>query len=621
MKRIITCVFLFLTLLAGCGVSEIGIKYAGVRSSSYGIRPFPDPSGWEKSIRAMCGYFQNSTPCAIWIVGVLERPKSCRLEFPSEGKEYTNTTFLDYDKHEPYLDYFDKKGIKVFLQVEPANADVENLIDLVLNRYKHHRCVIGFGIDVEWHKEFDNPQWGVPVDDYTAEKWEKRVKRYNPSYRLFLKHWDRRWMPPRYRGDIFFISDSQQLGNREKMLEEFVVYWADFFKPNPVGFQVGYPSDYTWWGKLKTPPKDIGIALAKRIQQECSIFWVDFSLRRVLPTDDRLVGVKIYDYDKDFRDLFEQWESLGINAAFVSESLALKKEFMDLAKKYHIAVFVILPTFYNPAALEKDPALFAVTGEGKKAKQDWVEFVCPTREDYRKQHLELIKKIIKECDPDGISIDFARYFVYWEMVYPGMKLNPLHNSCFCPDCLDKMQKDLDFKIPAELDTVPKKAEWILKNHKEKWVEWKCGTITSMIKEIVSEAKKVKPGILSNVHIVPWRRQDFGNALRLVAAQDIAAISSYVDYVSPMCYAHMVKQKPAWIHSVVKDFGEQTCKNILPSIQVKTEYLEEALSLDEFKESLQEALKAPSLGVVFWNWKGLAEDPEKPDAAKTILKEN
>jgi hypothetical protein len=84
---------------------------------------------------------------------------------------------------------------------------------------------------------------------------------------------------------------------------------------------------------------------------------------------------------------------------------------------------------------------------------------------------------------------------------------------------------------------------------------------------------------------------------------------------------MVKQKPAWIHSVVRDFGEQTGKKILPSIQVKTEYLKEALSISEFKESLQEALKAPFGGVVFWNWKGLAGDTEKLEAAKTILKKN
>lgn len=260
------------------------IEYAGVRSSSYGIDPFPDPGGWQSAMTAMTEYFPGSAPCAIWIVGKLRRPKSCYLEFPSNGSRYELIEFMDHDKHEAYLDFFDQVGIKIFLQVEPANADVETLIDLVLKRYKHHTCVIGFGIDVEWYREFDNPEWGVRVDDNLAKSWEERVKTHNKEYRLFLKHWDRKWMPPNYRGDIIFVDDSQILENFDKMLEEFVEYWAKYFHPNTVFFQIGYSSDKHWWRKLDIPPKAIGAAIAQNIKQKCGIFWVDFTLRDVLPT-------------------------------------------------------------------------------------------------------------------------------------------------------------------------------------------------------------------------------------------------------------------------------------------------------------------------------------------------
>lgn len=257
---------------------------AGIRSSSYGIKPFPEPIGWQKAMETMSGYFPGSIPCAIWIVGELKKPKSCRLFFPSEGKSYPFIEFEETDKHEQFLNHFDKAGIKVFLQVEPAHADMITLIDLVLSRYKHHECVVGFGIDVEWYREADRPEWGVPVDDETAEKWEERVKSHNPSYQLFLKHWDRDWMPKTYRGDIVFVDDSQMLKDFEAMLDEFVSYWADYFKPNSVFFQIGYESDRPWWQKLVTPPKEIGSAIAGRIKQKCGIFWVDFTLRDVLPS-------------------------------------------------------------------------------------------------------------------------------------------------------------------------------------------------------------------------------------------------------------------------------------------------------------------------------------------------
>ena len=272
---------------------EAGIKpgkvvFAGVRSSSYGIEPFPESSAWKNAIDTMAGYFKGSTPCAIWIVGVMaETPKFTHLEFPGEGKTYPNVEFEEVDKHEPFLSYFDQAGIKVFLQVEPANADIMTLIHLVLGRYKKHPCVIGFGVDVEWNKEADNPEWGVKVDDATAEQWETKIKSYNPKYRLFLKHWDIGWMPPTYRGDIIFVDDGQEFENFEGMLDKFSNVWAKTFYPNTVFFQIGYESDKSWWSKLHTPPKTIGDALKKKIPQNLGIIWVDFSLSEVLPLPEQ----------------------------------------------------------------------------------------------------------------------------------------------------------------------------------------------------------------------------------------------------------------------------------------------------------------------------------------------
>ena len=61
------------------------------------------------------------------------------------------------------------------------------LIDLVLSRYRHHPSVIGFGIDVEWHRWSDENQEGVAVSDDQANTWLATIRRHNPDYRLFLK--------------------------------------------------------------------------------------------------------------------------------------------------------------------------------------------------------------------------------------------------------------------------------------------------------------------------------------------------------------------------------------------------------------------------------------------------
>ncbi len=162
-------------------------------------------------------------------------------------------------------------------------------------------------------RESELPGWGMKVDDGTARRWEARVKDHDPDYRLFLKHWDPRWMPPSHRGDIVFVDDSQELAGLEAMVDEFAV-WAETFAPNDVIYQVGYQSDRPWWGTLDDPITEVGTAICARVSQPCGIAWVDFTLREVVPAEvlspavgEPLVGVKIYEPVPDPEALFRDW--------------------------------------------------------------------------------------------------------------------------------------------------------------------------------------------------------------------------------------------------------------------------------------------------------------------------
>ncbi|MBP2656537.1 MAG: hypothetical protein H6Q73_4106 [Firmicutes bacterium] len=256
-------------------------KYAGVRSSGYGISPFPSVEQWADVIRAMAGYFPGSQAVAVWLVGEVDSvTNGMKLEFPSDGEKYELITFMEEDKHERYLNYFDSAGIKVYLQVEPGYADMNTIIDLVISRYKHHSCIIGFGVDVEWYKKSKNEEQNELVTDQVAQEWERRVKAYDNSYKLFLKHFDKSNLCPNYRGDIVFIDDSQEFEDFDAFKHEMSEFASEFF-PNTVMFQIGYPKDEKWWNEYDSPPQVIGKGLGELAKQECGIIWVDFSLKEV----------------------------------------------------------------------------------------------------------------------------------------------------------------------------------------------------------------------------------------------------------------------------------------------------------------------------------------------------
>lgn len=227
----------------------------------------------------MAGKFSSAKPATIRIVGELEGDGT-HLNFGCKTDD-PNIHCEDADANEQTLTLFDEKGFEVWLQVEPGNADIEKLIDIVLDQYKHHPSVVGFGIDVEWYKSTDGPE-GKPVTDEEAKRWVAAIRKHNPNYRLFLKHWERDWMPPTERDGIFFIDDSQQFSSLNGMVDEFI-YWGKEFAPAPVGFQYGYSDDKVWWGKLQDPPKDIGQVLLDNIPNTQGLFWVDFTVLDVFP--------------------------------------------------------------------------------------------------------------------------------------------------------------------------------------------------------------------------------------------------------------------------------------------------------------------------------------------------
>jgi len=259
---------------------------AGFRASrvlqSYPNHQFPSADYWISVGNRMSQKFSGASPVGIWIVSLYQNNNITQFNFPSDGKSYPYVQFISSDQNEAYLSRFDSVGVNVWLQVEPGAAGMDTLIDLVLNRYKQHSCVRGFGVDVEWFYTATN-SGGRKLTDSMAHRWEQKVKSIDSTYTLFLKHYAQSWMPPSYRGTILFVDDSQEFtSGLPQMVSEFKS-WGAKFAPNKVAFQFGYPIDSTWWRQYADPPKTIGDALLANVPNTYGLFWVDFTIVRVFP--------------------------------------------------------------------------------------------------------------------------------------------------------------------------------------------------------------------------------------------------------------------------------------------------------------------------------------------------
>ncbi|MFH0929160.1 MAG: hypothetical protein V1818_02260 [Candidatus Aenigmatarchaeota archaeon] len=252
---------------------------AGWRSSEYGYQQEQGPEYWIDVANQMSSKFEGYVPAGIWIVGTKQGLDMCNLQFPGEDNMIEHITFSETDMNEEYLDAFDAAGLNIWLQVEPAKADVGTLIDLVLSRYKNHPSVIGFGVDVEWI-DVGNYEDGRPVTSNEAKAWLDKVKTYNPDYKLFLKHWEIEKMPKSYPEDVVFISDSQEFESYSEMLEDFQM-WGEHFSDAEVGFQYGYEIDKHLWETFDDPAGQIGNDLIENVPNCRGLYWIDFTITNV----------------------------------------------------------------------------------------------------------------------------------------------------------------------------------------------------------------------------------------------------------------------------------------------------------------------------------------------------
>ena len=335
---------------------------------------------------------------------------------------------------------------------------------------------------------------------------------------------------------------------------------------------------------------------------------------------DKIIGIKIYDYSGDYSALASKWEAMGINTAFISEKLAADKNFRKELAERKIKVFVIFPVFNNDELLESDSTLFAVTNTGQKAKQEWLRFVCPSRSSYRKYINEKMAEMVGKLNPDGVSIDFIRQFVYWEKIYPDQDPSTIERACYCDSCIGKFEASYGKSIPSDLTSKGDKASWIEKNCQSEWDEFRCNLITSMVADLTETAHQLNEKIIVNLHIVPWRSSDFGNAIIRVASQNVVKMKEYADFISPMCYSQMVDRDAGWISDVVRDMDVKAKNMVVPSIQVYPYYIERKMDTDEFRKCLEEALKTPSKGVIFFSWPLFEKDSSRMDVVQQVIEQ-
>lgn len=306
---------------------------------------------------------------------------------------------------------------------------------------------------------------------------------------------------------------------------------------------------------------------------------------------DKRYGVKLYDPQYCTGGNLDLMEECGFNTVFLGRG-ALEREFVNELSRRGFFWNIVEPVFLLQ---EDDPFDLATLADGKPAQDSWVRFACPTDPEHIKSVSTRILDDIRTYDPPGISLDFMRFFQFWEMTDPNAPPESLPSSCYCSRCVSQSRLFRSAGI------------------------WRQSVISSTARSLSSLIREASGAIMIGIHCVPWTQEMFNGAVREIIGQSCDELAEIGDYLTPMIYHHMMRRPPSYIRDLMHDLSDnQRCSHVLPSIQVRQAYREDVMPPEEFEKALGYALETSSEGVVLYKWEDIAEDSIRLDIVRSVL---
>ena len=214
---------------------------------------------------------------------------------------------------------------------------------------------------------------------------------------------------------------------------------------------------------------------------------------------------------------------------------------------------------------------------------NWYIGITPSHQVYAQSRLDALEQMAKSYELDGIWLDFIRWPLHWERELRNDTPAPLESS-FDGYTLKRFADYAGIDYPA--GTTRQKADWILRTHKDKWIDFKCWIITDFVARAKSIVDRHLVGKPLGLDLVPAKSPQREHLL----GQRIDHLSAYADYLSPMLYHHALGFSPDWLSEILDDMAAQSDKTFIPFVQVDAFSGEDDPFLSsEWEEALRKVL--------------------------------
>jgi hypothetical protein len=324
----------------------------------------------------------------------------------------------------------------------------------------------------------------------------------------------------------------------------------------------------------------------------------------------RPVGLFVFDESIDVSLVAKRLEDWNVGYAILHPGFFRSGRAERVLRSRNRRLWLNLPVFYNPPFLEEHPDFYSVTNRGRRAVHDWSHFVCPSRPEYLDHLLAEYRELVRRAEPEYVSLDFIRFFVYWEGVPLGPGVPDVEYGCFCETCRRDFENATGLELKAPAADAPAHVFQSL-------AAWKTRLITDTAARFAAMIRELDPAVPIGIKAVPWRTGDLGGALSWVAGQDLAALLEPFDHVIPMTFALSLKQNLAWKADVIETARLVSGRPAMSYLQTGPIF-DETVGNPWFEQELDFYARSDCAGLAIFHFEHLVHDEEKQLLLRTAL---
>jgi hypothetical protein len=301
------------------------------------------------------------------------------------------------------------------------------------------------------------------------------------------------------------------------------------------------------------------------------------------------------------------------------------RKFRDALAREGIEYWAAACMFFDPKALNADPALRPVGSDGRPMEKiDWYVGISPCVDSFVANKTAAIQRAARELEPDGVFLSFTRWPGFWELWMPYHTRHDFPEYSYDPYTLDRFVRETGVNLPAR--DPADAAAWIEAYAREAWTSWKCQVVANVVRQVKEACHRIKPGLQIMLNTLPFGSQDFGGAQEKVFGQRIETLSDMVDVFEVMTYHQILKRPTSWIPRVGEEVKSRSGRRTVCTLQARPLYLDgiyakenrsPTLSVEEFAGAVSAAADSNVDGIVVFVWSDLLEEVLKRNDTRRV----